>query len=502
MRIVIIGGGIMGLVAAWACRRRGHTVELFEAGPLPNPAATSHDRLRVLAPVLPVPGSGRVFLPLGAVAAWCRLAAELAPFNQGPPLLTATGTLLLCRQAEGWTDTVLAPLRQAGREGETLAPDHLRRRFPVLAPDCFCKGVLFQPDPAALAAATTAAPPTAGGEAGMSASSPAVAAYAAGSLLAMEAILEALVQGLSQSGAVLHAHTPVQHIDPETLAIRVAEQPGWRVDADALLLTAGVASPTLLEGEAATAGLKPSWQGLSLSLEPPLERALAWARMPIVIDADSAAGLVLAPPTAGAGLLAADHRLAAPILPQHPDMLARRAALEAAGIATALPTTPPEPSHGTAPETEPGSQEYADHDRGALPLGSDGAPGVPDPALDAPPTLDAPLPPMSSFGSPGPGASRQGMIASPEQAWALFDLTRAGLADPGRYQKGEARCLTDGGAPLTARRLDQAGRCRLLFGGAGCGLSLAALAAERVVSMLDGSLAPDASAIPLTDAED
>ena len=43
MRVIVVGGGIMGLACAWALRRRGHDVALYEQGPLPNPHAASCD---------------------------------------------------------------------------------------------------------------------------------------------------------------------------------------------------------------------------------------------------------------------------------------------------------------------------------------------------------------------------------------------------------------------------------------------------------------------------
>jgi glycine/D-amino acid oxidase-like deaminating enzyme len=39
--VVVVGGGIMGLASAWALRRRGHDVALYEQGPLPKPPRTT-----------------------------------------------------------------------------------------------------------------------------------------------------------------------------------------------------------------------------------------------------------------------------------------------------------------------------------------------------------------------------------------------------------------------------------------------------------------------------
>ena len=48
MRVIVVGGGIMGLACAWALVRRGHQVTLYEQGPLPNPLGSSHDQHRLI----------------------------------------------------------------------------------------------------------------------------------------------------------------------------------------------------------------------------------------------------------------------------------------------------------------------------------------------------------------------------------------------------------------------------------------------------------------------
>ena len=47
-KVLIVGGGIAGLSAAWALSRGGCSVEIFEQGPLPNPRASSYDEHRIL----------------------------------------------------------------------------------------------------------------------------------------------------------------------------------------------------------------------------------------------------------------------------------------------------------------------------------------------------------------------------------------------------------------------------------------------------------------------
>jgi glycine/D-amino acid oxidase-like deaminating enzyme len=48
MRVIIIGGGIMGLCCAWAASCAGYQVVLYEQGPIPNPLASSTDQHRLI----------------------------------------------------------------------------------------------------------------------------------------------------------------------------------------------------------------------------------------------------------------------------------------------------------------------------------------------------------------------------------------------------------------------------------------------------------------------
>jgi NADPH-dependent 2,4-dienoyl-CoA reductase/sulfur reductase-like enzyme len=47
-QILIVGGGIAGLLTAWALARRGVAVTVFEQGPLPNPHSSSFDEHRII----------------------------------------------------------------------------------------------------------------------------------------------------------------------------------------------------------------------------------------------------------------------------------------------------------------------------------------------------------------------------------------------------------------------------------------------------------------------
>ena len=41
--VIVVGAGVFGVTAALELRRRGHTVDLLDTGPVPRPAASSTD---------------------------------------------------------------------------------------------------------------------------------------------------------------------------------------------------------------------------------------------------------------------------------------------------------------------------------------------------------------------------------------------------------------------------------------------------------------------------
>jgi glycine/D-amino acid oxidase-like deaminating enzyme len=272
MRVIVVGGGIMGLASAWALRRAGHAVTLYEQGPLPNPLASSCDQHRLIRFTY---GTmiGYARMVADAYAAWERLWLEL-----GRSHYRASGTLVLARSEEG-AERAVAVLEPLALPAEFWTPAELASRLPFLelgAP----RLALFTPT---------------------------------GGVLFAERILRDLTAHLAASGVRLRPHTPVRSVDPVRASIRTAD--GTEDFADALVIAAGPWAPELLPTLATR--VTPSRQ-VALYLEPPPELQAMWAAAPMLLDQIEAAegGFYAVPPVDGTALKVGDHGFS---LSGHPD---------------------------------------------------------------------------------------------------------------------------------------------------------------------------------------
>jgi glycine/D-amino acid oxidase-like deaminating enzyme len=258
MKIAIVGAGMTGLATAWGLAGRGHEVDLFEQGLLPNPKASSHDSHRLIRyPYGAEAGYARMVVD--AYAAWERLWADL-----GARHYVETGTL--CLGEAPWTEHAARVMAAMGRPMDRLGGAEIARRFPIF-------------------------PKTIGG--GLWVPS--------GGVLLADRILDDLTRYLA--GAVgLHPETPVRAVDPERGRLTLGD--GTMVGADLVIVAAGPwigrLVPRLLDRAV------PSRQ-VAVYLEPPAALADFWKSAPLVIDIDATRGFYAVPPVAGTTLKLGDH---------------------------------------------------------------------------------------------------------------------------------------------------------------------------------------------------
>jgi glycine/D-amino acid oxidase-like deaminating enzyme len=264
MRVIVIGGGIMGLCTAWAVHRAGHEPVLYEQGPIPNPLASSCDEHRLTRFTYGAM-TGYARMVHAAHAAWDRLWADLGHSHFHP-----TGTLIVAREDDGWVRASERCLAAMALPFETWSLDMLAQRLPFLR-FAGAHFALFTPS---------------------------------GGVLFAERILSDLGRWLSDQGVAVHAGTPVTDIDTARAAVRTAA--GRSDRADALVVAAGPWSPRLLP--ALTGRVTPSRQ-VALHLEPPAKALAEWRAAPMVLDQIEAArgGFYAVPPVAGTRLKVGDH---------------------------------------------------------------------------------------------------------------------------------------------------------------------------------------------------
>lgn len=264
MKISIVGGGIMGLSAAWALSRRGHVVRLFEQSRIPNPMGSSVDQHRLIR--YPYGDQdGYVRMVAEAYPAWDRLWADL-----GRSHYVETGTLALDHGADGWAARSAASMDRTGIGYHRLAITDAADRFPHLR----FKGidsVLYFPT--------------------------------GGTLLAEPIVADLERHLLSRAGIGIHHHERVDAIDAEAGRVTLAD--GREVLADQVIVAAGPWVTKLLPRLAAR--VTPSRQVLAY-VEPPAHLAEAWAGSPMVLKIGHDTGFYAVPPVPGTGLKIGDHR--------------------------------------------------------------------------------------------------------------------------------------------------------------------------------------------------
>lgn len=256
MRVLVVGGGIVGLSTAWALARAEHKVEVFDQGGLPNQAGASHDQHRLIRYFYP-DRTGYCRMVDDAFAAWERLWAAL-----GRRHYAETGAVAISARVDDWTDRARRTMDLAGLPYERFEGSEVARRWPFLL------------TPASYAIRTKR-----------------------GGVLFAERIMTDLIALLAGLQVLRHANSPVTAIDADRGTITLKD--GTTRSADAIVVAAGAWIGRLFPEfrERVT----PVRNAL-LYVDPPPRLIATWATAPSIIDCGAAAEVYAVPPVGGTSL--------------------------------------------------------------------------------------------------------------------------------------------------------------------------------------------------------
>ncbi len=253
MRIVVVGGGVIGLLTAVECARAGAQVDLVEQAELPSPSATSYDRHRVVRTL------HRDDPPLTLAAAGLHEAWVETERRLGGRFYHRTGVLTVIPAPDLEAEHAL--LTRAGVPIRALSGRELSERCPQLRFGTARQHAILEP--------------------------------AAGTVLADQALLAAARWLRGHPGVRVHPHCRVTRVT-ESASVESAD--GRVLSGDSVVVAAGPWSRDLLPaGLAANLTLK---RQTMLSYSPGSFRA-AWSRSPAVLGLGDTRDAWLMPPVAG-----------------------------------------------------------------------------------------------------------------------------------------------------------------------------------------------------------
>ena len=236
-RIVVVGGGIVGLSVARAAVKGGHAVVLLEQGELPNPQAASYDQHRMIRPHYGA-ADGYARMVESAFTAWDEVWADIGAIE-----FEDVGALAVSLAPGDYADKTLASFRRLGIPHEVLDRSGVERLCPQFALPAEAWGVAAGP---------------------------------AGPLFAGR-IVTALVAWLQQNGADLRPGTPVVDIDTGRAEAVLAD--GTRVGGDHLVVAAGAWLPRLLPERYAD---HPTYRQALVYMRGPERFAETWRTAPAI----------------------------------------------------------------------------------------------------------------------------------------------------------------------------------------------------------------------------
>jgi sarcosine oxidase subunit beta len=261
-RALVLGGGIMGLSAAWALHRAGHGVTVVDQDGFPNPRGASTDHHRLIRHAYGAQ-AGYMRMVDHAFDAWDALWRDL-----GETLFVPTGVLALGDADGGWLSDSRAALEGDNRPLQLLNPADVAARCPMLSDAGIARAFLMQP----------------------------------GGVLLAECILVALHRHLLREG-VRFVTARAARVDAAQARLELDD--GTSLQADLLVVAAGPWAPRLLPGIAQRVTAS---RQILVYLDPPEEHRQAWESAPMLLDLSEASGFYAVPPVAGTPLKIGDHR--------------------------------------------------------------------------------------------------------------------------------------------------------------------------------------------------
>ena len=265
MRVVVVGAGAAGMVAALRLSEKGCTVTLIEQGEIPHDRAASFDQHRIIRHLYPGQ-DGYARLVDHALAAWERLWQRL-----GRKHMAETGVLAVTHDPGDWTDRGREGLDRLGIPYQTLDASALRRKLPQFQFPHRATGIFTK----------------------------------RGGALFPDRIATDLAQALRQSGVALVPREKVVAIDAGSG--RVTTEGGAVFLADRVVYSGGAWAAHLFPD---LAGTLTTYRQAILYVAPPPKWARAWAETPVIVDLGGESGAYVLPPVMGSDMkiCAPDHR--------------------------------------------------------------------------------------------------------------------------------------------------------------------------------------------------